>query len=89
MDSTITDITSFLYPMVAPVLGLEDLKPEIPVSIFPNPARDQFVMELDRRYSDIRITIMGASGKVYEKTNFKNQNHCVWTPRIFQRVCIC
>lgn len=77
MDSVVTEITTFLYPKVAPVLAVNDLERELSIKAYPNPAKDDVQIVFDKIYSNIRISIISASGQVYRSWNFGNKEAVV------------
>ncbi len=61
LDSTITDITTFLYPTV--IVGIKDLyKNNLSLTIYPNPANDFINLEFDRDYKKATILFRSALG---------------------------
>lgn len=74
LDSTITDITTFLYPKVAPVLGTNAFeKQKLLLQTYPNPAKDYLHINFNQLFSNIEISIISTSGQVYENWNFQNK----------------
>ncbi len=72
LDSTITDITTFLYSKVTTPVGLTQLqKEENTVSLFPNPTKNNITILLNNTLTLSHIRIMDITGKniLSEKIN--------------------
>ncbi|MFK8037918.1 MAG: T9SS type A sorting domain-containing protein [Crocinitomicaceae bacterium] len=71
LDSTITDITNFLYPRVIATSGLIKIQGESNVSIYPNPFQNQINIVSTANVSEMRSTIQifnGLGQTVFNKT---------------------
>lgn len=73
LDSTITDITTFLYPKVSPVLNVTDEK-DLSFKIYPNPGTEDIFIELDKQYAKIKITILSPTGQIKKDWTFRNKS---------------
>lgn len=54
-------------------VGLEENKLEESFTIYPNPIKDKFTIDLEKNYSSIQLTIMDANGKIVQSNNYNNQ----------------
>lgn len=75
LDSTITDITSFLYPQVIETIDSVEEDLSAPISIYPNPFESRLFLDISALESRSSIKIVSSSGNVvfskwYEYTQY-------------------
>lgn len=71
LDSTINDITTFLYPKVkttSNVNGITDNK----INIYPNPSTNHLNIDLNQQYSIVNISILSSIGQICQTWSFQN-----------------
>lgn len=71
LDSTINDITTFLYPKTETTLSLYEIQDSI-ISIYPNPCIDYLNIDLNKHYSRVNISIISSIGRVYRTWSYQN-----------------
>jgi acetyl esterase/lipase len=71
LDSTINDITSFLYAKATEGVVLNDVqRNESSFTLHPNPVKDNLNIDLDQQYSSVTISLLSSIGQVYKNWNF-------------------
>jgi hypothetical protein len=71
LDSTINEITTFLYPKVATTLSVKKLQNN-KINIYPNPCIDHLYIDLNKKYPQINISIVSPTGQVHQTWSFQN-----------------
>ena len=71
LDSTINEITAFLYPKVATPLRMSGFQNDR-IDIFLNPWVPQLNIDLNKTYSKINISLTSLAGNVYRTWSFHN-----------------
>lgn len=73
LDSTVNDITTFLYPKVETALSLFELQ-DSEISISPNPCDDYLNISLNKQYPQVNISLASLTAQVYQTWRFENTN---------------
>lgn len=75
LDSTINEITSFLYPKVSIISNSEKLSQNSEISIYPNPFDSRINIDLNGLQGTTRIKLISSLGQcVFECTNNSSKN---------------
>lgn len=69
LDSTINEITSFLYPKVATTVNMNAAQ-DSKINLYPNPCIDYLNVDVNKHYPKINISIVSSAGKVYRTWRF-------------------
>jgi acetyl esterase/lipase len=70
LDSTLNDITNFLYPKVNTPVGIQDYA--MSFNTYPNPSTGLINIDLEKHYSKIHISIISFTGHIYHAWDFQN-----------------
>ncbi len=75
LDSTINDVTSFLYPKVnTSVVGLNQFQNEKNrVTVFPNPTTEDLTIDFEKTYSHVSIVLIAMDGTIKKYWDLKNK----------------
>ncbi|NLX72314.1 MAG: alpha/beta hydrolase fold domain-containing protein [Bacteroidales bacterium] len=73
LDSTVNDITTFLYPKVETALSLFELQ-DSEISMSPNPCKDYLNISLNKHYPQVNISLASLTAQVYQNWRFENAN---------------
>lgn len=84
LDSTINDITTFLYPKVTTITSINDFQ-ENNLLIYPNPTSENVAIHFSKTYENINITITTLLGQSCKSWNFKNTNRTLLQLSNFER----
>lgn len=71
LDSTINDITTFLYPKVTTITSINKFQ-ENNLSIYPNPTTENVTIHFSKQYENIDIVITTLLGQACKSWHFKN-----------------
>lgn len=71
LDSTINEITAFLYPKSATALSL-DKNQDSKINIYPNPCIGFLNIDMNKQYPKTNISIVSSAGQVYRTWSFQN-----------------
>lgn len=75
LDSTINDITSFLYPRVSSTVGIPELETNnIVENVYPNPTNHSTTIKLDRSYENVSVTISSHLGQTIKTIKLQHIN---------------
>jgi acetyl esterase/lipase len=74
LDSTINDVTSFLYPkVVTGFVGVKQLQnEEFNITVFPNPVANEVNFDFGKMYSSVSITLIAMDGAIKKYWDLKN-----------------
>lgn len=75
LDSTVNDITNFLYPKVSLTPGIQETNQSSKISIYPNPFQSLLKVKLNGLHSETTITITSSFGQtIFENTFIEIEN---------------
>jgi dienelactone hydrolase len=73
LDSTINDITTFLYPKITtPVSLIKVWQNQVSLSLYPNPATSQLNIDLEKYCFNVNLTLFSALGEISGNWCFKD-----------------
>lgn len=70
LDSTISEITTFLYPKVSSTTGIIETDNSVNISVYPNPFESLLNINLNESYSETTIRITSSWGQIIFETSY-------------------